>query len=292
MILNQVGGVDSYNDYYPFGMQMPGRNSTASADARYKYNGKELDAETNLSYYGRRYFDGWKAQWNQTDPMGSKYPATSPYAYVLDNPIRLVDPNGTVTYMVDGVEVDQELGEQMSEQYQQQMALQNNNGNKNQNQNNKDDNSKSKNNGRNQKDALITVNASAALSGAAGGNVEFGMLFNLNDFLKSPSFSLYYRWGYSIGFEAYAGFGINMYNSSMQDFLGTNTSSFANNPNWHEIQVGYGNITFDQTGVVGAGGGLGVGTGFGDNLTNQTEITIPFPLKYLFNPIFKLPFLR
>ena len=36
MVLNQSGGVDSYNDYYPFGAQMPGRNLSGSADGRYK----------------------------------------------------------------------------------------------------------------------------------------------------------------------------------------------------------------------------------------------------------------
>ena len=55
MILNYSCGVDSYNDYYPFGMQMPGRNLVSSADARYKNTGKERDAETNLDYFGARY---------------------------------------------------------------------------------------------------------------------------------------------------------------------------------------------------------------------------------------------
>jgi len=37
MIPNISSNVDSYNDYYPLGMQMPGRNSVSSADARYKF---------------------------------------------------------------------------------------------------------------------------------------------------------------------------------------------------------------------------------------------------------------
>ena len=36
MVLNSTGGVDSYNDYYRFGEQMPGRNLSGSADGRYK----------------------------------------------------------------------------------------------------------------------------------------------------------------------------------------------------------------------------------------------------------------
>ena len=88
------GNVVGYDDYYPYGMQMPGRNSVASADARYKYNGKELDAETNLYYYGARNYDSWKAGWYEVDPSQDKYPSISPYAYVLDNPIRLYDTDG------------------------------------------------------------------------------------------------------------------------------------------------------------------------------------------------------
>ncbi|HTP80694.1 MAG TPA: hypothetical protein VMM57_09850 [Bacteroidota bacterium] len=40
MILNSSGGVDSYNDYYPFGMQIPGRTRTSLADTRYKFTAK------------------------------------------------------------------------------------------------------------------------------------------------------------------------------------------------------------------------------------------------------------
>ena len=94
MALNQMGGVDSYNDYYPFGMQMPGRNSTASADARYKFTGKERDAETNLDYFGARYYDSWRGQWGQVDPKANKYPGWSPYNYVLDSPVKNIDQIG------------------------------------------------------------------------------------------------------------------------------------------------------------------------------------------------------
>lgn len=46
--------MDSYNDYYPFGEQMPNRNLSGSSDGRYKYSSKELDAETGLYHLGAR----------------------------------------------------------------------------------------------------------------------------------------------------------------------------------------------------------------------------------------------
>ncbi len=183
--------------------------------------------------------------------------------------------------MVDGVEVDQGLGQQLAEEYHQnQQFQQRNNGNK------------STNHQTSRKHFLVTLNANAALSGAAGGNVEFGVLFNLNNFSNNLTFSFYYKLGYSIGYEAYATFGGTMYYSSMQDFLGSNTKSFANNQNGHNIQAGPFNFSADQKGFNGIGGSLGVGTGFGDNLTNRVEATTPFILNFLFDPIAHLPFLK
>ncbi len=99
VILNSNGGVDSYNNYYPFGMQMPGTSTTTmnlsgSADGRYKFSSKELDAETSLYYFGARYYDPWSGRWMSVDPLANKYPGWSPYNYVEDDPVLIVDPNG------------------------------------------------------------------------------------------------------------------------------------------------------------------------------------------------------
>ena len=40
----------------------------------YKINGKELDEETGLYYYGARYYDPRLSMWYGTDPMQEKYP--------------------------------------------------------------------------------------------------------------------------------------------------------------------------------------------------------------------------
>ena len=138
MTVDVSGNVVGYDDNYPYGMQMMGRSYTSSADQRYKFTEKELDASDGLYYFGKRYYDPFRGQWLQVDPMSEKYPGTSPYDYVLSNPIRLVDPDGSVTYMIDGVEIDQEFGQQLAEQYQQ-MDWENNERNNN-NQNDNSDN--------------------------------------------------------------------------------------------------------------------------------------------------------
>ena len=94
MTVDANGNPVGWDDYYPYGMQMTGRSYTSSADQRYKFTGKELDAPDGLYYFGRRYYDSWRAQWGQVDPMSDKYPGWSPYVYCHNNPLRLIDPNG------------------------------------------------------------------------------------------------------------------------------------------------------------------------------------------------------
>jgi RHS repeat-associated protein len=60
----------------------------------YLFNAKELDEETGLYYYGARYYDPRISLWLSTDPLQEKYPNISPYAYVANNPVNLIDPTG------------------------------------------------------------------------------------------------------------------------------------------------------------------------------------------------------
>lgn len=63
-------------------------------NSRYKFTAKELDNETNYTYFGARYFDSDISIWLSVDPLASQFPSISPYAYCLNNPIVLVDPDG------------------------------------------------------------------------------------------------------------------------------------------------------------------------------------------------------
>jgi len=66
----------------------------AGYDNPYKFNGKELDEETRLYYYGARYYDPKISLWLSVDPLAEKYPNMSPYTYTADNPVRFIDPDG------------------------------------------------------------------------------------------------------------------------------------------------------------------------------------------------------
>lgn len=60
---------------------------------KYKYNGKELQ-ETGMYDYGWRMYMQDIARWNGIDQLAEKYGSFSPYAYVMNNPISFIDPDG------------------------------------------------------------------------------------------------------------------------------------------------------------------------------------------------------
>ncbi|HVX01278.1 MAG TPA: RHS repeat-associated core domain-containing protein [Candidatus Babeliaceae bacterium] len=88
----------SAQDFYPGGMQMPGRTYTAGNQYRYGFNGKEMDNEVkgigNEYDYGERIYDPRVVVWLSTDKMQAKHPGESPYLFVGGNPIHFLDPDG------------------------------------------------------------------------------------------------------------------------------------------------------------------------------------------------------
>ncbi len=84
-------------DYYPFGMEMPGRRNFTD-EYRYGYNGMEKDLEhkTNGNAYTTefRQYDPRLGRWMSLDPLMMKFPWMSPYVAFDNNPVFFVDPWG------------------------------------------------------------------------------------------------------------------------------------------------------------------------------------------------------
>ena len=92
VVIDQNGAVEEVNHYYPFG----GVFASTSSVQPYKYNGKELDTKKGLNWYdyGARHYDAAVGRFATVDPSSESYYETSPYAYCLNTPINMIDPDG------------------------------------------------------------------------------------------------------------------------------------------------------------------------------------------------------
>ncbi len=87
-------------DYYPFGMEMPGRRWRATGEdaARFGFNGKENDNEVkgegNQQDYGFRIYDPRIARFLSVDPLETCFPSWSPYPFAMNRAIDGLDVDG------------------------------------------------------------------------------------------------------------------------------------------------------------------------------------------------------
>ncbi|MCL5060922.1 MAG: hypothetical protein M1449_10845 [Candidatus Thermoplasmatota archaeon] len=68
------------------------KTASSGTIPQYGYTGREPDA-TGLTYYRARYYHPGIARFASRDPMGMA-DSVSPYAYVANNPVNLIDPMG------------------------------------------------------------------------------------------------------------------------------------------------------------------------------------------------------
>jgi RHS repeat-associated protein len=86
----------SATDYFPFGMQMPGRVVVDGEGYRYGFNGMERENAVNeVGYdFGARLYNSWNGKWMAVDPLFKIYPSISSYAAMGNNPIYFIDVDG------------------------------------------------------------------------------------------------------------------------------------------------------------------------------------------------------
>ena len=87
-------------DWYPYGTRMATGATTAPEDSRRLFTGHERDLATGLDYMLARYYSAGLARFLSTDPaLTLRKNLRNPqrwnrYAYVLNNPLKFMDPNG------------------------------------------------------------------------------------------------------------------------------------------------------------------------------------------------------
>jgi RHS repeat-associated protein len=125
LVTSSTGAERRCLDYLPFGEQMTQGMGTRGAcyasatEPRVKFTGKERDAETGLDYFLARYYSAAQGRFTSPDEFqggivdpftGQQVGAPGPlpyaditgpqtlnkYAYVRNNPLRYIDPNGHV----------------------------------------------------------------------------------------------------------------------------------------------------------------------------------------------------
>ena len=110
-------------DYYPFGLEMPGRTFQAANTTafRYGFNGQEKDLEIGSAYYTAEFWEydtRIGRRWN-VDPEWKKFASLSPYAVNLDNPVAYTDPKGDCPNCISGfiiaglLDISFQVGEHM-----------------------------------------------------------------------------------------------------------------------------------------------------------------------------------
>ena len=92
LVTDGNGDICHATEYLPYGEEFVDLMASGSdPELPFKFNGKELDSETGLLYYGARYYMPKYYQWPTCDPMQLKYPGVSSYAYCMGNPVKLID---------------------------------------------------------------------------------------------------------------------------------------------------------------------------------------------------------
>jgi len=101
------GSVKTRLDYLPFGEELSagvglrtsGIGYSVTDSTRQKFTSKERDAESGLDYFGERYYSSAQGRFISVDPLGASAIIADPqsfnrYTYVVNNPLRYVDPDG------------------------------------------------------------------------------------------------------------------------------------------------------------------------------------------------------
>lgn len=101
MVVSSTGVPEEESDFSPYGVEYPVAGQGAN---RYKYSGKERDLESQMDYFGARYYGNMMGRFLSAD--WSATPSTVPYAhlenpqtlnlyaYVDNNPINGIDEDG------------------------------------------------------------------------------------------------------------------------------------------------------------------------------------------------------
>ncbi len=102
-VTSPSGYVEATFSYTPFGELL--QSSGNAQDFDHRFNAKQTDLRSGISYYGYRYYDPLTLTWLRADPLYRFVPdldlrnprAMNLFSFSLNNPLRYVDPDGLQT---------------------------------------------------------------------------------------------------------------------------------------------------------------------------------------------------
>ncbi len=92
-LTDEAGNPYQFILYLPFGESMSEQKAECYS-TKYRFTGKEVDEETEIYYFGARYFDPRISLWYGIDALAEDAPEYSPFIYTFNNPIKYSDPDG------------------------------------------------------------------------------------------------------------------------------------------------------------------------------------------------------
>jgi RHS repeat-associated protein len=117
-VVDEAGEVVEAYDYYPFGLQSRSYKEKGDPLTKETFTGKEQDTESNLHYFGARYYDAGAGRFSTIDPHSDLYFSISPYHYAGNNPLAYIDPTGADTvYFIDQNSRPNDDGKEESQTY-------------------------------------------------------------------------------------------------------------------------------------------------------------------------------
>jgi RHS repeat-associated protein len=100
-LLNLTSGTETARyEYGPFG-ETARITGTFAKDNSFRFSTKYQDAESDLYYYGYRYYNATTGRWPNRDPLEEKG-GVNLYEFVRNNPISMVDPDGRNPVIIGG----------------------------------------------------------------------------------------------------------------------------------------------------------------------------------------------
>jgi len=95
LVTSNTGAIVSLHNYFPFGDEVPTKQFSYNT---HQYTGHERDKDTGLDYMMARFYEAGVGRFLSVDPGNDTDPehpeSWNKYAYVRNNPINLVDPDG------------------------------------------------------------------------------------------------------------------------------------------------------------------------------------------------------